>query len=186
MSYKKWIYKYKYLLAEQDEIEEKFSEYAAEFNKFWKDKRTPENPQIKKESNVNWDTESIDEGEDEEELKNQPKKEPKKGRELYKKISKEVHPDKGGNEEDFKEISELYSEENILGMYLKAEELGVELEESDLENIEETFDKSCSIISEKNLLKHQTLAWVWATCPLENKEALIEKIKKTYNLEYQK
>ena len=183
MSYKKWIYKYKYLLAEQDEIEEKFTEYAAEFNKAWKDKRTPEAPQVKKESNVNWDTEVNDE-EKEEEI--QPKKEPKKGRELYKKISKEVHPDKGGNEEDFKEISELYGEENILGMYLKAEELGIELEESDLENIEETFEKSCSIISEKNLLKHQTLAWVWATCPPENKEALIEKIKTTYNLEYRK
>ena len=89
------------------EIEEKFSEYAAEFNKFWKDKRTPENPQVKKESNVNWDAEPIDEGEDEEELKNLPKKEPKKGRELYKKISKEVHPDKGGNEEDFKEIKQF-------------------------------------------------------------------------------
>ena len=71
-------------------------------------------------------------------------------------------------------------------MYLKAEELGVELKESDLGDIEETFDKSCSIISEKNLLKSQTLAWVWSTCPPENKEALIEKIKKTYNLEYQK
>ena len=183
MSYKKWIYKYKYLLAEQDEIEEKFSEYAAEFNKVWKDKRTPENPHFKNESNVNWDTEINDE---EKKEKIKPKKEPKKGRELYKKISKEVHPDKGGNEDDFKEISELYSEENILGMYLKAEELGVELEESDLENIEETFEKSCSIISKKNLSKHQTLAWVWATCPPENKEALIEKIKTTYNLEYRK
>ena len=183
MSYKKWIYKYKYLLSEQDEIEEKFSEYAAEFNKGWKDKRTPENPHFKNESNVNWDTEINDE---EKKEKIKPKKEPKKGRELYKKISKEVHPDKGGNEDDFKEISELYSEENILGMYLKAEELGVELEESDLENIEETFEKSCSIISKKNLSKHQTLAWVWATCPPENKEALIEKIKTTYNLEYRK
>ena len=183
MSYKKWIYKYKYLLAEQDEIEEKFTKYAAEFNKAWKDKRTPESPQIKKESNVNWDAE-VESKEEETEIK--PKKEPKKGRELYKKISKEVHPDKGGNEEDFKEISELYSEENILGMYLKAEELGVELGESDLENIEETFDKSCDVLSKKNTEKFQTLAWVWATCPPENKEALIEKIKNTYNLEYRK
>lgn len=185
MSYKKWIYKYKYLLAEQDEIEEKFSEYAAEFNKVWKDKRTPENPHVEKKSNINWDIENVEEdNNDDEEIK--PKKEPKKGRELYKKISKEVHPDKGGSEEDFKKINELYSEENILGMYLKAEELGVKLDKSDLENIEETFDKSCATLSEKNLLKSQTLAWVWATCPSENKEALIEKIKKTYNLEYRK
>jgi|TARA_R110001592_G_scaffold362465_1_gene676319 hypothetical protein len=182
MSYKKWIYKYKYLLAEQDEIEEKFSEYASEFNKIWANKNQPEDLEIKEKSNIDWDVE-LEEDIDQE---GEPKKEPKKGRDLYKKISKEVHPDKGGNEEDFKEISELYSEENILGMYLKAEELGVELEESDLEDIEETFDKSCAIISEKNLIRHQTLAWIWANCPPEKKEALIEKIKKTYNLEYRK
>ena len=172
MSYKKWVYKYKYLKYELNETEELKDKYQKDFNsKFtFKDKKDPE-VVIPKED----------------ELKPNPKKEKNKEiKDLYKKLSKKLHPDKGGNEEDFKEISELYSEENILGMYLKAEELGVELEESDLENIEETFDKSCSIISEKNLLKHQTLAWVWATCPLENKEALIEKIKKTYNLEYQK
>ena len=38
-----------------------------------------------------------------EDIESKPKKEPKKGRELYKKISKEVHPDKGGNEDDFKD-----------------------------------------------------------------------------------
>jgi len=180
MSYKKWIYKYKYLLAEQNEIEEKFTDYSTTFNSFWIDKRTPEIPKIEKKSNINWDIDV------EEEYKNGIKKEPKKGRELYKKISKEVHPDKGGDEEDFKEISELYSEENILGMYLKAEELGVELEESDLGNIEETFEKSCKVIEDKNTIKKQTLAWVWATCPPEGKEALIENIKLNFNLEYRK
>ena len=177
MSYKKWIYKYKYLIAEQDEIEEKFSEYATEFKKVWKHSKKSDNLPLEKDSKVNWDAEI-----EEEEPK--PKKEPKSGRELYKKISKKVHPDKGGNEDDFKKISELYGEEDILGMYLKAEELGVELKESDLEDVEETFNKSCNIISEKNLTKHKTLAWLWATCLPENREALIENIKKTYNLEY--
>ena len=57
MSYKKWIYKYKYLLAEQDEIETKLPEYTISFNNDWIDKRTPEVPKIKKESNVDWDIE---------------------------------------------------------------------------------------------------------------------------------
>ena len=183
MSYKKWIYKYKYLLAEQDEIEEKFTEYASEFNKAWKDTRTPEDPHVKKESNVNWDTEIKDE---EEEIEIKPKKEPKKGRELYKKISKEVHPDKGGDEDDFKAISELYHEEDILGMYLKAEELGVELEENELGSVEETFEKSCSVIENKNKIKKETLAWVWATCPPEGKEALIASIQMNFKLEYKR
>ena len=71
-------------------------------------------------------------------------------------------------------------------MYLKAEELGVELEESDLGNIEETFENSCKVIEDKNAIKKQTLAWVWATCPPEGKEALIENIKLNFNLEYRK
>ena len=176
MSYKKWIYKYKYLLAEQDEIETKLPEYTTSFNSAWIDKRTPEVPKIKKKSNVDWDIE----------MDEKPKKEPKKGRELYKKISKEVHPDKGGDEDDFKAISELYHEEDILGMYLKAEELGVELEENELGSVEETFEKSCSVIENKNKIKKETLAWVWATCPPEGKEALIASIQMNFKLEYRK
>jgi hypothetical protein len=189
MSYKKWIYKYKYLLAEQDEIEKNFTEYATEFNKVFRRKEEPlkEN----KKSNVNWDTEvegeeedNVVDGEEIEKEEVKEKKEPKKGRELYKKISKEVHPDKGGDEEDFKAISELYHEGDILGMYLKAEELGVKLEDSDLGDAEENFELSCASISEKNMVKMQTLAWVWAKAPPEKRKELIVQIKNTYNLEY--
>jgi hypothetical protein len=190
MSYKKWIYKYKYLLAEQDEIEERFSEYASEFNKVFKRKEEPSKE--KKKSNIDWDSGAEDKIEDNEKIDNEEiseekdktKKEPKKGRELYKKISKEVHPDKGGNEKDFKIISELYHEGDILGMYLKAEELGVELEDSDLGDAEENFELSCASISEKNMVKMQTLAWVWAKASPEKRKELIIQIKNTYNLEY--
>ena len=35
MSYKKWIYKYKYLKAEADEVKEKMDKYTIEFNKLF-------------------------------------------------------------------------------------------------------------------------------------------------------
>ena len=42
MSYKKWIYKYKYLKTEEDEIEELLIEYTAQFKKdFTPIKKTP-------------------------------------------------------------------------------------------------------------------------------------------------
>ena len=103
-----------------------------------------------------------------------------------KKLSKKLHPDKGGNEDDFMSISEMYNEENILGMYIKAEELGIELEDINLANIENTFDGSCIVLEEKTNLKKKTLAWLWATCPPEGKENMKKMFIEKYKLEYRK
>ena len=115
MSYKKWIYKYKYLEAEMDEIQEKMDEYTIKFNNDFI-VQPPPLPTILESYNDVKDIEEL--------IESLP---PKKGKELYKELAKEFHPDKGGDEEDFKKLNELYQDENLLGMYVKAEEIGLEV-----------------------------------------------------------
>ena len=50
MSYKKWIYKYKYLRAEVDEVMEKMDKYTIEFNKLFISKEKYE--KMKNNSNI--------------------------------------------------------------------------------------------------------------------------------------
>jgi hypothetical protein len=181
MSYKKWVYKYKYLEAECEEVEDRLQKYMVKFNNDFVFKKIEiPNPPPNIETPLEIEDKEIEEEADKE------KKTPKKGRELYKKLSKKLHPDKGGNEDDFMSISEMYNEENILGMYIKAEELGIELEDVDLANIENTFDGSCIILEEKTNLKKKTLAWLWATCPPEKKENMKKMFIEKYKLEYRK
>ena len=49
MSYKKWIYKYKYLQAEVEEMEEEMEKYSKEFNKIFILKNESPNPVLEPE-----------------------------------------------------------------------------------------------------------------------------------------
>ena len=176
MSYKKWIYKYKYLKAEVDEVKEKMDKYTIEFNKLFTSKQA-----IEKEKQRQLDIlKSINSGSIE------PEKKPKiynlPGKNLYKDLSKKLHPDKGGSEEEFIELSEMYESKNILGMYIKAEELGVEIDEDNIENIEQKFQESCNILSKQAEDSKSTAAWVWGNTPEEQKQQVIEKFEQQFNI----
>jgi len=176
MSYKKWVYKYKYLKTEEDEIEELLVEYTAQFKKdFAPIKNTPptnNEPPSLKEDFINEENPLLDE-------ENQEKP-PKKRKDLYKKLSKKLHPDRGGNEDEFKNLTNLYEEEDILGMYVKAEELGLNfiLKKED----EETFEITCNNIQEKIEFLKSTAAWKWGTAKEEEKEVLSFIIEQQANV----
>ena len=165
MSYKKWIYKYKYLEAEMDEIQEKMDEYTIKFNNDFI-VQPPPLPTILESYNDVKDIEEL--------IESLP---PKKGKELYKELAKEFHPDKGGDEEDFKKLYELYQDENLLGMYVKAEEIGLELEELSEEESKEAFEVSCNSLKSKIDFYQTTAAWKWGTAKEEEKEILATSIE---------
>lgn len=171
MSYKKWIYKYKYLKAEVDEVKEKMDKYTIEFNKifisrekFEKMKNNSDSAPIVEKQNLT------------------PKNINKQGKSIYKDLSKRLHPDKGGSEEEFIELSEMYESEDILGMYIKAEELGVEIDESHIENIEQKFQESCDTLTIRAEEPKSTAAWIWANTPEESKSQLIEQFEIKYGI----
>jgi|TARA_B110000444_G_C18511345_1_gene442434 hypothetical protein len=159
MSYKKWIYRYKYLKYDLDETKELREKYVKDFNsKFlFKDKKEP--------------VVVIPEGD---ELISPPKKpKNKKVKSLYKTLSKKLHPDKGGNEKDFNELNDFYESENILEMAIKAEELNIEIENINEYFTDDNFLNLCSGLEEQTSFIKTTLAWKWAIASEEEKKILI-------------
>lgn len=83
MSYKKWVYKYKYLQVEFEEVKQQKEKYLIEFNRLFAFKDKKPSQTVK---------DAIEES-------NKPKpKSPKQKntKNLYKKLSKKIHPDRGG------------------------------------------------------------------------------------------
>ena len=177
MSYKKWVYKYKYLKTEESEFAEKMQEYTI---KFHEDFITPQKEVKPPIQNLNpTSSKEID-------LENLESKPEKKGKDLYKKLSKEFHPDRGGTDEDFKDLNSMYEDENVLGMYVKAEELGIEIEVLDEEELEETFAKTCNSLQNKIQGYQTTAAWRWGTAKDEQKEMLALAIEQQANVKRRK
>ena len=178
MSYKKWVYKYKYLKTEESEFAEKMQEYTLKFNEDFVTNTPPQEidpttssrkpPLIEEEEKV---------------LEPKPKK---KGKDLYKELAKEFHPDKGGKEDDFKDLNSMYEDENVLGMYVKAEELGIKIEVIDEEELEETFAKTCNSLQSKIQGYQTTAAWRWATAKDEQREMLALAIEQQANVKRRK
>ena len=166
MSYKKWIYKYKYLKAEFDEIEELTFNYTIEFNKLFdfKDKNISSPP-----------------------LEDNPSKNPKtkkhpESKNLYKKLSKKLHPDKGGSETNFKELNRLYEEEDLLGMIVKAEELNIDISSLKINKSEEEFKSLCDSLENKITETKSTLAWKWAETPDDQKPILVKYFEQVHGV----
>lgn len=172
MSYKKWVYKYKYLKSEENEFAEKLQEYTIKFNEDFEKLSPPPQDIIPPP-----EEETI-----EEEIENIESKPKKKGKDLYKKLSKEFHPDKGGSDEDFKNLNSLYQDEDILGMYVKAEELGLEIEITDEDELKEVFEKNCNSLQEKINFYQTTAAWRWGTAKEEEKDIMAFFIENQANV----
>ena len=175
MSYKKWVYKYKYLKTEDEDFSKKMEKYISQFNKDFKT-NTPPEPVLKTPPPQN--DEILEEFENED-IESKPEK---KGKELYKELAKEFHPDKGGTDDDFKDLNTLYQDENVLGMYVKAEELGLDIEVLDEEELEETFEKTCNSLQEKINHYQTTAAWKWGIAKEEEKEILSFLIEQQANV----
>ena len=99
---KKLVYQYRYLKLEVDELKEQHSELTSEFEEEFSNI-------LQRDGNI-----------EKEELSNEKPKVSKHAdesvKDIYKKAAKQLHPDKGGDEEDFKELSERYKSNDLLGV----------------------------------------------------------------------
>tara|TARA_Y100000287_G_scaffold180714_1_gene175920 strand:+ start:801 stop:1364 length:564 start_codon:yes stop_codon:yes gene_type:complete len=98
---KKLVYQYKFLNLEVEELKEQHIKLTVEFESEFKDiisksengLAVDENKSDKKKHNTD---ESV--------------------KEIYKKTAKRLHPDKGGDEEEFKQLNERYKSNDLLGV----------------------------------------------------------------------
>ena len=167
MSYKKWIYKYQFLKEDLKDLKDQEQENIKKFNDDFDilDKKEPENnPQP---------AENLP-----------PSKIPDNpGKPLYKILSKKLHPDKGGDAEEFAEVSIMYRNQNTIGLYLKAESLGVDVEEYLSDDLIKSFEKSCKKVEEECDAITGTISWVWCNADNElDKNTQITWIKKNLGL----
>jgi len=80
-------------------------------------------------------------------------------KQVYKDVAKKLHPDAGGDENDFKVLNERYKNDDLLGVISIAVDRGVEFEltEEDEMHLIESIEKLNSKISHYKT----TLAYIW-------------------------
>ncbi len=117
---KKLVYQYKYLKLDLDELKEQHIELTKQFESEF--------------SNI---IDSRDEFfvDDTKKTKKKDKNTDERVKDIYKKAAKHLHPDKGGNEDDFKELNERYKSNDLLGVIDLAVDNKIEFtyKESDVE-----------------------------------------------------
>ena len=101
MSYKKWIYKYKFLQEEENETQKQFDVYVQQFEEDFVLVNTDES------NNTPITVDPLPER-----IANNLCKP------IFKKLSKVLHPDKGGDDEEFNKISNYYRNQDIIGLYI--------------------------------------------------------------------
>lgn len=154
---KKLVYQYKYLKLDLDELKEQHSKLTISFEKEFSNI-------IKREGNIEKDT-PIEEGK----TKSIPADESVK--DIYKKAAKQLHPDKGGDEEEFKELNQRYKSNDLLGVIDLAVDNKIEFDykESDVELMNNSINSLESEIEDfKNKLCY---VWEYGT-PQQRKQVL--------------
>jgi hypothetical protein len=177
---KKLTHKYEFLKLELEEVKEEGDDYQVKwgqlFGKYFADKNS--------EFWVNEDTgelrkdRPVDET-DTDEIEPKPEK-PKKLRDLYKKLSKHTHPDKGGDEDEFNEVKQSYDKEDLLALLSLAGQYDIdfELEDEDQEMVE----KSCLNIENEINNTKSTLSWAYFTGDNGKKKAVLAMMEHQFGI----
>lgn len=167
MSYQKYLHKYLYLKEEVKDLKKQEKLNFKEFNEFFstkeKEKKTTEN-QV-------------------EENLPPPKKPSNPAKPIYRELSKLLHPDKGGDTDEFASISLLYRNSDTIGICLKAEEHGIDIKPYMTEELEKSFEGSCEGIEDEISKIKGTISWVWCNADNElEKDIHLAWIKKNLGL----
>jgi len=166
MSYKKWIHKYKFLQEDLVDTKDQLENYIQTFNEDFSieiDGNEPPKPievdHLPERTNDNL------------------------CKPIFKRLSKTLHPDKGGNSEDFIKISDNYRNQDIIGLYLIAEKYNIDIEDLITDEILPLFESSCTLIDDQITQKTNTIAWDWCniTDP-KQKETVIKYLKDEHNI----
>ena len=148
---KKLIYQYKFLKLELDDKKEEHSNLSVEFESLFSDII----PQKEfDEENV------VKEALDKENAEKKPKEEVSdKVKKIYKDVAKKLHPDKGGDDETFKELNDRYNANDLLGVVELAAENNIDFDisEEDEQHLIETITQMSHRIEHYKT----TLAYVW-------------------------
>ena len=164
MSYKKWIHKYKFLQEDLTDTQTQLEKYIKIFYEDFSSEEEENSDPV--ESN------SLPERISDNQCKP-----------IFKRLSKTLHPDRGGNNEDFIKISDSYRNQDIIGLYLIAEKYNIDIEDLITDEILPLFESSCTAIEEQITQKTKTIAWDWCniTDPIE-RDSTIKHLKEKYNI----
>ena len=81
----------------------------------------------------------------------------------------------------------MYEDENVLGMYVKAEELGIEIEVIDEKELRRNFCKNLQFPYNYKINNYPTTAaWRWGTVNEEQREMLALAIEQQANVKRRK
>tara|TARA_B110000444_G_C18771877_1_gene562987 strand:- start:592 stop:1161 length:570 start_codon:yes stop_codon:yes gene_type:complete len=145
---KKLVYQYRYLKLDLDELKEDHILLTVEFEEEFKDIISESKKEFGDESDVGTHKEPKSKNKTDERVKK-----------IYKDTAKQLHPDKGGDEDDFKELNERYNENDLLGVidFAVDNKIDVDISEDDMEMINSSVDTLKTKIEDYR----NKLAYVW-------------------------
>ena len=145
---KKLVYQYNFLRLELEDRKDEHSELATEFESLFSDV-IPKDELTEEQAIENAKA-----------LKDKPRKRISEStKKVYKDVAKKLHPDAGGDEDDFKDLSDRYKRDDLLGVISMAVERGVDFEISDEDEVQ--LIKSIEDMSFKINHYKTTLAYMW-------------------------
>lgn len=133
---------------ELDDIKEEHSDLTTGFESLFSDIIAKKEPESEEEIVA----EALKPREEKQRVENESVKK------LYKDIAKKLHPDKGGSEEEFKELNKLYKQSDYLGIIEIAIENDIEFEVDDGDT---ELLKSIDKINKRIEHIKTTLPYVW-------------------------
>ena len=141
---KKLVYQYKFLNLEVEELKQQHIQLTSEFEEEFKDILLKAEKQVELNDSK---------------PKGKKSKTDESVKDIYKKTAKQLHPDKGGDEEEFKELNERYKSNDLLGVIDLAvdNKVDFDLKDDDLDLLNNSVESLESKIDEyKN-----KICYVW-------------------------
>jgi len=169
---KKLTLQYELLRLELEEINEKLDQFGKDWSTRFGKYFVPE----EKEMWENTETGERRETLPEEVEQTVSKRKDSKLKNLYRKLSTRVHPDKGGSEEAFTKLKEVYEEDDYLALLNLASEYNIDhsFSKDDLALFKKSVESVASTIKEKKM----TMMWQYYTGDANSKKFVLDQIEK--------
>lgn len=170
---KKWVFKYKYLQLELDEVTSQQEEYTAIFMEDFKDT-------LMDESNHDGIDKASAEGQkliDELNEEVKPKNNSKIAKELYRNISRKTHPDVIKDEKMnkiFSKAAKAYEDLNLMELVMLSDELDIDVEKEFDKKDLDTLEKNCKKVQTEIDTIKSSITWQWCSYPEEERMDLKE------------
>lgn len=169
---KKLTLQYEFLKLELEEINEKLDQFGKDWSTRFGKYFVPEEKEMWENTETGERRETLP---DEEETTTSKRKDSKL-KNLYRKLSTKAHPDKGGSEEAFMKLKEVYEEDDYLALLNLASEYNLEhnYSEEDLNLFKKSVESVSNTIKEKKM----TMMWQYYTGDANSKKFVLDQIEK--------